>query len=95
MPAAHRSSEHLASGLASGLKRARPGHRFRGVKQAPFGVLRGAAMPAVVLEVGYITNDKELEVLLDPTTPESVARAILWGLSELDRRLASARKSSP
>ena len=33
--------------------------RSRGVKQAPFVVLMGVQMPAVLVEVGFITNARE------------------------------------
>ena len=58
----------------------------RGVKQAGFYVLGGAAMPAILIEIGFLTNPKEEKKLSTPAYRESVARAIYAGLSEYKRR---------
>jgi N-acetylmuramoyl-L-alanine amidase len=58
----------------------------RGVKQAGFYVLGGAAMPAILIEIGFITNPREEKKLATPEHREAVARAIHAGLSEYRRR---------
>lgn len=54
----------------------------RGVKQAPFRVLMGADMPAVLIEVGFITNPKEEELLNDYNHQKSIANAILRSIQK-------------
>jgi N-acetylmuramoyl-L-alanine amidase len=58
----------------------------RGVKQAGFYVLGGATMPAVLIEIGFLTNLKEERKLATPEYREAVARAIYTGLAEYKRR---------
>jgi N-acetylmuramoyl-L-alanine amidase len=58
----------------------------RGVKQAGFYVLGGAAMPAILIEIGFMTNRKEERKLATPEYREAVARAIYAGLVEYKRR---------
>jgi len=58
----------------------------RGVKQAGFYVLGGAAMPAVLIEIGFLTNRKEEKKLATPEHREALARAIYAGLAEYKRR---------
>lgn len=48
----------------------------RGVKQAGFAVLVGAAMPAVLVEIGFISNRDEEQMLADPAFQETVARQL-------------------
>jgi N-acetylmuramoyl-L-alanine amidase len=58
----------------------------RGVKQAGFYVLGGAAMPAILIEIGFLTNRKEERKLATPEHREAIARAIYAGLAEYKRR---------
>ncbi len=58
----------------------------RGVKQAGFYVLGGAPMPAILIEIGFVTNRKEERKLATPEYREAVARAIYTGLAEYKRR---------
>jgi N-acetylmuramoyl-L-alanine amidase len=57
------------------------GAEDRGVKQAPFYVLAGARMPAVLLEVGFISNGVESRRLLSATHQERIAGAIAAGVA--------------
>ncbi|HEX7552694.1 MAG TPA: N-acetylmuramoyl-L-alanine amidase [Geothrix sp.] len=72
-------SERLAVAIQGQLNRL-AGIKERGVKQAPFIVLRGAAMPAVLVEVAFISNPKEEEKLKDAAFQAKVADAITLGV---------------
>lgn len=72
-------SERLAVAIQGQLNRL-SGIKERGVKQAPFIVLRGAAMPAVLVEVAFISNPKEEAKLKDPVFRAKVADAITLGV---------------
>ena len=58
----------------------------RGVKQAGFYVLGGAAMPAILIEIGFLTNPKEERKLASAEHREAIARAIYASLAEYKRR---------
>ena len=57
----------------------------RGVKQAGFYVLGGAAMPAVLIELGFVTNPQEEKRLRDSKYRDELARAIFAGIAEYKR----------
>jgi N-acetylmuramoyl-L-alanine amidase len=57
----------------------------RGVKQAGFYVLGGAAMPAILVEIGFVTNPREERRMKDPRYRDDIARAIFNGLAEYKR----------
>jgi N-acetylmuramoyl-L-alanine amidase len=48
----------------------------RGVRQAPFVVLEGAQMPAVLVEVAFLTNPTEAKQLEDPAFQDQAANAL-------------------
>jgi N-acetylmuramoyl-L-alanine amidase len=57
----------------------------RGVKQAGFYVLGGAAMPAILVEIGFVTNPKEEKKLKESRYRDEIARAIVSGLGDYKR----------
>lgn len=52
----------------------------RGVKEANFAVLRLTDMPAVLVECGFLTSEKDREVLIDATWQKRIASAIVSGI---------------
>jgi N-acetylmuramoyl-L-alanine amidase len=58
----------------------------RGVKQADFYVLGGAAMPAILIEIGFLTNPREERRLREGRYRDEIALAIFNGLAEYKRR---------
>ena len=77
-------SSRVAEAIQNNLDRAlrRPS---RGVKQAPFYVLGGAAMPAVLVEIGFISNPQEEQRLRDDGYRDRIARALVAGVAAYKR----------
>ena len=66
--------------------------RDRGVTEENFFVLTDTHMPAVLLEIGYLTNPQEEQELLTESFQLTVAQAIADGIKEfLDRQVALER----
>lgn len=76
-----RTSSELARGIQRQLD-ALPG-RSRGVKQAPFVVLMRVNMPAVLLEIGFITNREEEVLLRSGKRQAAIARSVARAVDEL------------
>lgn len=68
-------SIHMASLIQSQFKE-RVGRRDRGVKQAGFLVLRQAAMPSVLVELGFLTNQSEERFIASKKGQTYMASAI-------------------
>ena len=56
--------------------------RNRGVKQQPLAVLRGSTMPAVLVELGFLTNPGEEDFLQSNRGKELLASAIYRAIKE-------------
>ena len=56
--------------------------RNRGVKQQPLAVLRGSTMPAVLVELGFLTNPGEEDFLQSTQGKELLASAIYRAVKE-------------
>jgi len=52
----------------------------RGVKQAPFGVLKGTTMPGVVCEIGFINHRREGLYITSREGLEEIGKAIARGI---------------
>ena len=61
-----------------------------GVKQAPFYVLIGAEMPAVLVEMGFITNPMERKRLTTKSYLDNIADGIVSGVKEYIKGIANA-----
>jgi N-acetylmuramoyl-L-alanine amidase len=65
----------LAEGIQAALEVVHPGPN-RGVKQGPFAVITNALMPAVLVEIGFISNREEERVLSRVEFQRGVAGAL-------------------
>jgi N-acetylmuramoyl-L-alanine amidase len=70
-----RESSDLAQTIQNGLIDVHPGPN-RGVQQANFSVLRGSYMPAVLVEIGFGSNQSEATFLSDQDNQRALARNI-------------------
>lgn len=73
-------SSALAGMVEAGL-RARVEMSPRAVQQAPFRVLVGANMPAVLVEIGYLSNPEQEQQLASAAYQERVAEAVCDALT--------------
>ncbi len=80
-----RFSEELAGAVHLSLARSL-GTENRGIKQAPFYVLTRAQMPSVLVEVGFVTNKAERDLLFSETYQTKLAQALADSILEFNSR---------
>jgi N-acetylmuramoyl-L-alanine amidase len=89
-----RESSDLALTIQNGLIDVHPGPN-RGVQQANFAVLRGSYMPAVLVEIGFGSNQSEATYLSDQDNQRAIARniaqSVLDYLAHYQSRVGGAR----
>ena len=69
------------------------GRKNNGVRQAPFWVLVGTSMPAILVELDYICNPRMEKFMASEAGQEKLARAIYNGIDRV-RKNSSSRSSS-
>ena len=78
-----RLAGNVQGSVVSYLKRRRYGRiKDKGVKQAPFYVLLGAQMPAILVETSFISNPRECKRLVNPLYQQRISEAIVIGIKK-------------
>ena len=80
------SSRRAASAIAKSL--AKTGLSSRGTQKADFRVLVGTRGPAVLIELGYLSNSSDAGLLRDSSFQGRLAQAIASGISDFLARIA-------
>jgi len=81
--------------LFQSLKTANPELENRGVKMAPFVVLLGTQMPAILVEVSALSNEEDVILLTNADYREKIALALFNGIHAYAKSLnGAARKGS-
>lgn len=78
--------------LYRSLKPLNPKLNDRGVKMAPFAVLVGTQMPAVLAEVSSLSNDEDDKLLKDEQYREKIAVSLFEGINTYAKNLNSSGK---
>ena len=84
----------IQESLVGRLRTTNPDLRNRGVKSAPFVVLIGAEMPAVLAEVSCLSDADEVERLRDESYLQSIAEALDAGIQSFAESLLPKAKLS-
>ncbi len=82
-----RLAYQVQKGMIREIKTRHKGVRDLGVKQAPFYVLIGAEMPAILIETGFVTNSTERKRLQNKKYLEKVADGIVEGIDTYIRSI--------
>jgi len=87
-----RQSQYLASTVQNSFARTlKPlGMKDRGVKQGRFWVMVGATMPNILVEMGFISNKIEANLLKKTSTQQKVAQAVFEGIKKYKADIEAA-----
>lgn len=81
MDESSRLAEYVHASILSGMK-GKEYHKIKnlGVKQAPFYVLIGAEMPAILIEIAFISNKADADNLINNSFIDEIASQITQGV---------------
>jgi len=80
---------HVQHSMVEKLRAANKTTKDLGVKQAPFVVLIGAAMPSVLAEISFVTNTQEARLLRSPAYRQRIADALFTAIKKYQSSLRS------
>jgi N-acetylmuramoyl-L-alanine amidase len=75
-----RLAVHIQGSLKNHLRKYYSRIKSKGVKQAPFYVLLGAQMPAILIETAFISNSRECKRLVNEKYQDRMCDAIVKGI---------------
>lgn len=86
-------AKNINTELYQALSQINPQLENRGVKMAPFAVLVGTQMPAVLAEVSCLSNEDDVKLLTNSDYREKIAEALLRGIRSYANNLNSNKGS--
>jgi len=88
----HQLASTVQHQLFAGLRAVDPGLENWGVKRAPFIVLTATEMPAILAEVGCLSNEGEARMLRNPIYRQQIAQALFNGIQAYASENAEGRR---
>lgn len=82
-----RLGEAVQQGVLTAMREVNPTIRDRGVKKAPFVVLIGTDMPAILAEVSCLSDGEEVRRLSSPEHRQLIAESLLEGIESYSESL--------
>lgn len=86
---AHEDSARLAKQVQDALGKVRGLGPSRGLRQAPFRVLKGATMAAALVEIGYLSHEGQAKLLSSSAGQRAAGRALARGIQRFLKRAAA------
>jgi N-acetylmuramoyl-L-alanine amidase len=83
---------YIQSGLVRKLQPSNRNLKNLGVKQAPFVVLIGAAMPSVLAEISFLTNAQDLALVRTPAYRQRIAEGLFDAIRKYQTSLKTDQK---
>jgi len=87
-------SRELAQRVQTSMSKAKDFGPDRGVKQAPFLVLVGANMPAILAEISFISNPEEEKSLKTPEFRQQIADSLFSGVRSYAGTLSNIKTAN-
>jgi N-acetylmuramoyl-L-alanine amidase len=85
-------AKSMQAQLFGTLKERNPALENRGIKTAPFVVLIGTQMPAILVEVACLSNEEEADLLTKEDYRENIAMALARGIRSYANTLKAAER---